>query len=90
MEENSPMEVDTIIIHVIGVENGNSMDLDHDLLIRVDENVKNLIIEIKDMKDGTTVKLTDHELRLRRLETWGAIAVGLGYALQFYFNFIHK
>lgn len=63
---------------------------DHDLLIRVDENVKNLITEIKDMKDGTSAQLLDHETRIRRLELWGAIALGLSYALQFYFNYFHK
>lgn len=30
----------------------------------------------------------DKEKRIRRLETWGAIAIGLMYALQFYFNFL--
>lgn len=63
---------------------------DHDLLIRVDENVKNLIIEIKDMREGISVKLTDHELRLRRLELWGGIAIGMSYALNFYFNYFQK
>lgn len=65
---------------------------DHDLLIRVDENVKNLVTDIKSMKDDTTVstQLTDHELRIRRLELWGAILVGLSYGLEFYFQFIKK
>lgn len=30
---------------------------DHDLLIRVDENVKNLIGEIKDLRDGSNSKI---------------------------------
>ncbi len=30
----------------------------------------------------------DVETRLRRLEQWGAIAIGVLYASQFYFNFI--
>jgi hypothetical protein len=50
---------------------------DHDLLIRIDEKLE---LFIKDKKD--------HEIRLRRLEMWGAIAVGLSYATQFYFNFL--
>lgn len=63
---------------------------DHDLLIRVDENVKNVIVELKNMKDDTGVKVADHELRIRRLELWGAVLLGLSYALEFYFQFIHK
>lgn len=31
---------------------------------------------------------TDHEQRMRRIEMWGAILIGLAYALQFYFNFL--
>jgi hypothetical protein len=29
-------------------------------------------------------------MRIRRLELWGAISVGLAYALQFYFNFLRR
>ena len=50
---------------------------DHDLLIRIDEKLE---LFIKDKKD--------HELRLRRIEQWGAIAIGMSYALQFYFNYL--
>lgn len=32
----------------------------------------------------------DVELRMRRLEQWGAIAIGVLYAVEAYFNFIHK
>lgn len=32
----------------------------------------------------------DHENRLRRLEMWGAVALGVIYALEFYFNFIKR
>ena len=52
---------------------------DHDLLIRIDEKLE---IAIK--------RAADHESRLRRLETWGAIVVGISYALTFYFNFLRK
>lgn len=50
---------------------------DHDLLIRVDEK---LTILLNDR--------TDHEKRLRRLETWGTIALGVVYALQIYLNYV--
>lgn len=63
---------------------------DHDLIITIHEQIKNVRQDIKDLKDGTGEKLADHEMRLRRLELWGAIAIGVGYALQFYFNVIHK
>lgn len=52
---------------------------DRDLLIRIDEKLEILI------KKGD-----DHELRIRRLELWGAIAIGVLYALQFYFNFLRQ
>lgn len=63
---------------------------DHDLLITMHEQIKGIKGDIKDLKDGTGTKLQDHESRLRRLELWGAILVGVSYALQFYFNFLHK
>lgn len=50
---------------------------DHDLLIRVDEKLTILLAQ-----------KGDHETRIRRLELWGAIALGISYALQFYFNFL--
>lgn len=70
-------------------EETNNMT-DHDLLITMHEQIKGIKADIRDLKDGTSAKLADHETRLRRLELWGAIAVGFGYALQFYFNFIIK
>lgn len=56
---------------------------DHDLLTRIDEKLNMLITN-----QGITN--TDHEVRLRRLEMWGAVAIGLMYALQFYVNFIKQ
>lgn len=50
---------------------------DHDLLIRVDEKLTILLAQ-----------KGDHETRIRRLELWGAIAIGALYMFQFYFNFI--
>lgn len=63
---------------------------DHDLLITMHEQIKGIKNDIKDLKDGTSTILSDHENRLRRLELWGAILVGMSYALQFYFNFLKK
>jgi len=54
---------------------------DHDLLIRVDEKLEILL------KQTATIN-ADHETRIRRLEVVGAIAIGISYAAQFYFNFL--
>ena len=61
---------------------------DHDLLVTMHEQIKQVRKDIQDLKDGTSAKILDHELRLRRLELWGGIAIGISYALQFYLNFI--
>lgn len=61
---------------------------DHDLLVTMHEQIKGIKGDIKDLKEGTSAKIADHEARLRRLELWGAILVGVSYALQFYFNFL--
>ena len=42
---------------------------DHDLLITMHEQIKGIKGDIKDLKDGTSTKLTDHENRIRGLET---------------------
>ena len=61
---------------------------DHDLLVTMHEQIKGIKSDIRDLKDGTSTKLSDHELRLRRLELWGFTAIGISYAITFYFNFI--
>lgn len=63
---------------------------DHDLLVTMHEQIKGIKNDIKDLKEGHNEKLLDHELRIRRLELWGAIAIGFSYALQFYFNYLKK
>lgn len=61
---------------------------DHDLLITMHEQIKGIKADIKDLKDGTSATLTDHEMRIRRLELWGALAIGFMYAIQFFLYFI--
>ncbi len=61
---------------------------DHDLLITLNEQVKAIREDIRMMQIGTATQITDHEARLRRLEWAGAVAVGLSFALQFYFNYL--
>lgn len=63
---------------------------DHDLLVTMHEQLKQVRIDISNLSDGTGQKSLDHEMRIRRLESWGAIAIGLLYALQFYYNFLKK
>ena len=75
---------------VANMEQDLSKMNDHDLLVTMHEQIKGIKSDIKDLKDGTSTKLTDHELRLRRLELWGGIAVGVSYGLQFYFNFLRN
>lgn len=59
---------------------------DHDLLITMHEQIKGIKGDIKDLKDGTSTQLADHERRIRRLELYTAIAIGGAYALQIYYH----
>lgn len=61
---------------------------DHDLLTKLNEKVDGLIKDVKEINDGTSYKINDHELRLRKLETWGFTAIGVLAALQFYFQYV--
>ena len=63
---------------------------DHDLIVAMHEQLKQVRIDIADLKDGTSNKIQDHEGRLRRIETWGWIAIGALYAIQAYLNFIKQ
>jgi hypothetical protein len=56
---------------------------DHDLLIKLGEQIKQVRIDIKELSENTSAKVLDHELRLRRLELWGAMAIGGLSLIQF-------
>lgn len=43
--------------------------LDHDTLVRMEEHIKMIALDIKEMKEGTSFTLSDHEARLKRIET---------------------
>lgn len=77
------------IQHAEKVFEGSNSE-DHDLLITLHEQVKFVRDDIRDLKDGISTKLQDHELRLRRLELWYAVALGISYALTFYFNYLKR
>lgn len=55
---------------------------DHDLLIRLDTRMGDIRKDMREMKEGTSIKVQDHELRIRRLEQWVWLAVGGGFVLQ--------
>ena len=48
------------------MEQDSSKMNDHDLLITVHEQIKNVRSDIKELKDGTGAKLADHEARIRK------------------------
>lgn len=50
------------------MEHDNPNMSDHDLLITMHEQIKNIRQDIKEIKDGTSDKLNDHEIRLREIE----------------------
>lgn len=56
---------------------------DHDLLIQLHEQIKQVRIDIKDLNDNTSAKVLDHEQRIRRLEMWGAMAISALTLIQF-------
>lgn len=43
--------------------------MDHDTLIRLEAKVDQVVSDIKEMKDGTTTKMVDHETRIKSLES---------------------
>lgn len=42
---------------------------DHDLLIRIETKMESLIVDIKDLKCSTNTQMTDHESRIKKLES---------------------
>lgn len=67
-----------------------SESTDHDLLVQLHEQVKNINIAIQDLKDGNSAKILDHEIRIRRLEYFWALAVGGLAALQLVLKYLVK
>lgn len=61
---------------------------DHDLLVTMHEQIKQVRIDIQNLREGTNEKILDHETRIRRLENWGALALGGAYVLQFIFKYV--
>jgi formylmethanofuran dehydrogenase subunit B len=52
-------------LKVTSATNGN----DHDLIVELKTKIEGIRDDIKDLKDGTTERIANHELRLNTLET---------------------
>lgn len=63
-------------------------EVDHDLLIVLKTKMDDVLLAIENIKEGTSVRIQDHENRLRRLEHWVSIAVGGILIIQAYLAFI--
>lgn len=61
---------------------------DHDLLIRIDSQVKDLKEDIKDLKDGTSIKIADHEKRIGCLELWQSTTTGKSQGIKNFWGLI--
>ncbi len=62
------------------MENKETAQLDHDLLIELRTEMRGLRDEVRGLNNGNAEKILDHEKRLRALEkyVWGAIgAIGI-------------
>ena len=62
---------------------------DHDILIELRTQMKLVMEEMKKLNEKmdnspTRAQVDDHELRLRRLETWVAVAIGALFILNFF------
>lgn len=51
-------------VKVVNTQNS----LDHDLLIRIETRMESLRTDIKELKDGTSSQIDDHEKRLQKIE----------------------
>ncbi len=63
------------------------VDTDHDLLITLHTEVRGIRDDIKEIKDGTSLKLADHETRLRRLELVFGVGAALFIGLELYLKY---
>ena len=64
-------------------ENNEKNYSDHDLLIRIDEKLKLLHDSFTQSEKDREKKDIDFDLRIRRLEKWGAMGAGVLFFIQF-------
>lgn len=50
-------------------ERQNQRTADHDILIELKTRMEDLKTDIKELKDGTAAKISDHETRINELES---------------------
>ena len=59
----------------------NNLAGDHDLLIKLETKLDGLIVDVKLLNEGTSGKLSDHEGRIRIMEskilTWGGALLAI-------------
>ncbi len=63
---------------------------DHDLLTKLDVKVDALKEDIRILNDGTSSKISDHELRIRLLEKYVWLAIGMLAVLQIVLKLFFK
>lgn len=49
---------------------------DHDLIVTMHEQLKQVRVDIKTLTDGTSTTILDHERRLRLLEAFKSVMIG--------------
>ncbi len=59
---------------------------DHDLLITLHEQIKQVRTDIAALKDGTADKIADHEKRIRAIETTSNVSKGQERVIQTIIN----
>lgn len=55
--------------------------IDHDSIIRLESKVDQILTDIKELKDGFSSKIDDHEKRLQTLESIKTKMVGVSVAI---------
>lgn len=61
---------------------------DHDLLIQIDTQMKALIADIKELKEGTAGKIENHEMRLVKLELSQSLIAGSSQGMTKFWGWI--
>lgn len=61
---------------------------DHDLLIQIDTQMKALIADIKELKEGTAGKIENHEGRLKTLELSQSLIAGSSQGMKAFWGYI--
>jgi len=61
---------------------------DHDLLIQIDTQMKALIADIKELKEGTSGKIENHEARIVKLELSLSLIAGNSQGMSRFYGWI--